>query len=67
MLDNQAIALDLPLRVSIWEDERTRVWVSYHSLDKLADDYSLKDRGTIKVLGRVLENLVSHSVNVYDY
>lgn len=67
MLDNQAIALDLPLRVSIWEDERTRVWVSYHSLDKLADEYSLKDRGTIKILGRVLENLVSHSVNVYDY
>ena len=33
MQDSQAAALDLPLRVSIWEDARGRVWVGYRSMD----------------------------------
>jgi CubicO group peptidase (beta-lactamase class C family)/uncharacterized protein (DUF302 family) len=67
MLDNQAIAIDLPLRVSIWQDERTRVWVSYHSLDRLADQYGIKDAATVQALDYALEKLVDHAVNVYDY
>jgi uncharacterized protein (DUF302 family) len=67
MLDNQAIALDLPLRLSIWEDERGRVWVSYHSMDHLADEYDIKDSGTVQSLSNALEGLVGKAVNVYDY
>jgi uncharacterized protein (DUF302 family) len=67
MLDNQAIALDLPLRLLIWEDERGRVWVSYHSMDHLADEYDIKDSGTVQSLSNALEGLVGKAVNVYDY
>ena len=32
MQDSQPVALDLPLKVSIWEDERQRVWVGYQGM-----------------------------------
>ena len=67
MLNNQAIALDLLLRVSIWQDERSRVWVSFHSIDRLANEYAIKDAATVKVLSRFMENLIARSVNVYEY
>ena len=67
MLDNQAIALDLPLRVSIWQDEHGSVWVSYHNIDRLANEYGIKDPATVKVLNHFMENLVARSVNIYEY
>lgn len=67
MQDNQAIALDLPLRLSVWEDARSRVWVGYHALDRLAAEYGIKDETTVKAMTLALERLVAHAVNVYDY
>lgn len=67
MLDDQAISLDLPLRVSIWQDEHGSVWVSYHSIDRLASEYGIRDAATVKVLTHFMENLVARSVNVYEY
>lgn len=67
MQDNQAIALDLPLRLSVWEDARSRVWVGYHALDRLAAEYGIKDETTVKAMAQALDKLVAHTVNVYDY
>ncbi|MDP1908649.1 MAG: hypothetical protein Q8K85_10115, partial [Hyphomicrobium sp.] len=61
-----AMALDLPLRLSIWEDARNRVWVSYRAMDRLAAGYDVKDPATILALERVLEKLVAKATNVYD-
>lgn len=67
MQSSQAIGLDLPLRVSIWQDERGRVWVAYPSLDALAAEYGVKDTTTIRAMKGALANLVGRAVNVYDY
>ncbi len=67
MQDNQAIALDLPLRLSVWEDARSRVWVGYHALDRLAAEYGIKDETTVKAMAQALDKLVANAVNVYDY
>jgi uncharacterized protein (DUF302 family) len=67
MQGDQAIALDLPLRVSIREDERHRVWVSYRAMDRLAADHGVKDDATVLAMERVLEKLVGRAANVYDY
>jgi CubicO group peptidase (beta-lactamase class C family)/uncharacterized protein (DUF302 family) len=67
MIDNQAIALDLPLRMSIWEDERGRVWVSYQNIDQMAHDYAIDDPATVAALRHFMESLIEHSVNVYNY
>lgn len=31
MQDKQGVALDLPLRVSVWQDKIGRVWVGYET------------------------------------
>jgi hypothetical protein len=45
-----------PLRPSIGEDARGRVWISYHSTDQPFAEYGIKDAATVQALGRVLEN-----------
>ncbi|MDP1839700.1 MAG: serine hydrolase [Reyranella sp.] len=66
MQSSQAVALDLPLRLSIWEDERNRVWVSHHAMDRLAAEYGVKDPATVLALERVLDRLVARATDVYD-
>jgi len=66
MQSSQAVALDLPLRLSIWEDARHRVWVGYHAMDRLAAGYDVKDPATVLALERVLEKLVAKATDVYD-
>lgn len=67
MQDQQAIALDLPLRVSVWQDGRGRVWAGHHSVEALAAEYGIKDQTTTAALERGLKDLVAKAVNVYDY
>jgi len=67
MLDSQASAMDLPLRVLVWEDERHRVWVGYPNMDRMAATYGVKDAPLITNLTKFLDGLVARSVNVYAY
>jgi CubicO group peptidase (beta-lactamase class C family)/uncharacterized protein (DUF302 family) len=67
MIDNQAAAIDLPLRMSVWEDEMGRVWVTYPNTDQMARDYSIDDPATVAALRHFVESLIEHSVNVYSY
>ncbi len=41
MLAAPSIAIDLPLRILIWEDGEGRVWVSYNSLTYLQERHGL--------------------------
>jgi len=67
MQDSQAAALDLPLRLSIWEDARGRVWVSHRSMEGLAAEFGIRDAATVAALERMMEGVVSRAANVYDY
>ncbi|MBX9944093.1 MAG: serine hydrolase [Reyranella sp.] len=65
MQANPAAALDLPLRLAVWEDSRGRVWASYHSLEGLAAEYGIKDTATVAAMAQGLEGLVARTVDVY--
>ena len=65
MQDKQAIALDLPLRLSVWEDARKRVWVSYPSVGDLAGQYGIKDKAVVSAMERLLDGLAARSTDVY--
>lgn len=65
MQEHQAIALDLPLRLSVWEDERGRTWVSYRALDRLAAETGITDKATVLAMESALAGLVARAVNVY--
>jgi uncharacterized protein (DUF302 family)/uncharacterized membrane protein YidH (DUF202 family) len=41
MLAAPSIAIDLPLKILVWEDSQGRAWVSYNSLDYLKERHGL--------------------------
>jgi len=67
MQERQAVAIDLPLRVSVWQDERNRVWVGYQNMKDLGAAYGIKDETTLNVLDKFLGELAANAANVYAY
>ena len=47
MRDERLMALDLPLRMLVWEDEAGQSWLSYHDIREQAREYSLKENRKI--------------------
>jgi len=41
MLTAPSIALDLPIKLLIWEDDQGKVWLSYNSPEYLAERHGL--------------------------
>jgi uncharacterized protein (DUF302 family) len=41
MIAVPAIAIDLPLKILVWEDAEARVWISYNSPEFLRNRYNL--------------------------
>ena len=43
MLAAPSIAIDLPLKILVWEDGQGKVWLSYNSLEYLKDRHGLSE------------------------
>ncbi len=67
MQERQSAAIDLPLRVSVWQDARNRVWVGYQNMDALGATYGINDSATLAAMDKSLSKLVGASANVYSY
>jgi len=67
MQQKQAVAIDLPLRVSVWEDDRNRVWLGYQNMNDLGAAYEIKDETTLNALDKFLGELAINVANVYAY
>lgn len=67
MQAGQSAGLDLPIHLSIWQDERNRVWVGYRSIESIAAEHAIKDPGTVAAMSKAVDGLVRKAVNVYDY
>lgn len=67
MLDKQGVALDLPLRIAVWQDVRGRVWTGYENLDRLSQDYGITDTNTLNKISILMQDLTSNADNVYKY
>lgn len=61
MLASPSIAIDLPLKVLVWEDAGGKVWVSYNSAAYLKERHRVPDE-LIKNLAAV-EALAANSAN----
>ena len=67
MQEQQSAAIDLPLRVSVWQDARNRVWVGYQNMDALGTTYGISDKATLTAMDKFVSELVGKSANVYSY
>lgn len=59
----QTVALDLPQKALIWQDEASKVWVSYNSPDYLAQRHGIKgcDENLSKI-AKALAGIVNLSI-----
>jgi uncharacterized protein (DUF302 family) len=57
MLAAPSIAIDLPLKILIWEDSQGKVWVSYNSTDYIKQRHGLPQELLQNIA--VVETLVS--------
>lgn len=67
MNENQAIGLDLPLRMLVWQDARGRTWIGYPNLDTLAGRYRIEDPVTIAAMSAFMDGVARRAANVYAY
>lgn len=65
MQADQSVALELPLRIAIWQDGAGSTWLGFPRMERLAADYGLQDHPVIPKLQRLLEELVRRAGGVY--
>jgi uncharacterized protein (DUF302 family) len=60
MLAAPSIAIDLPLKILVWEDGQGRVWMSYNSPEYLKNRHSVPDDlvKNISVVGALVQKVV---------
>ncbi len=59
----QTVGIDFPVRVVIWQDNKKRVWVTYNSVQTLADRHQIKDQAeAIKKITAGIERIVNHGI-----
>jgi CubicO group peptidase (beta-lactamase class C family)/uncharacterized protein (DUF302 family) len=67
MQKDQAIGLDLPLRLLVWQDAIGRTWIGYPRIDALADRYGIKDAAVVDALTAFLDRTIGRAANFYSY
>ncbi|MCQ4637591.1 serine hydrolase [Anaerovorax odorimutans] len=65
MQADQSISLELPLRISVWEDEAGSTWLAFPWMQKLAAGYGLAENPVIPKMQKLLETLVRRAGSVY--
>ena len=65
MQADQSISLELPLRISIWEDEAGSTWLAFPRIPRMAAEYGLEKHPVVGKMERLMEELVRKAGSVY--
>lgn len=65
MQETPEISIELPLKISVWEDKNGKVWATFPQMRTIAAEYGLQDEPVVGKMQELLENLVIQSTNVY--
>ncbi|MDC7286458.1 serine hydrolase [Blautia schinkii] len=65
MQADQSIALELPLRIAVWEDEAGSTWLAFPKMKQMALEYGLLNHPVIGNMQKLLEKLVKNAANLY--
>lgn len=65
MQENPAIAIELPLRIAVWEDAAGSVWVAFPQMRPLGAEYGMADSPVIANMQHLLEGIVRRASSVY--
>lgn len=63
MLENPVVALDLPLKIIAWEDDKQQVWLAYNEAAYLQERYALKpDSNSPLDLGKLVSKVLNSNI-----
>lgn len=65
MQADQSISLELPLRISVWEDETGCTWLAFPRLDMTAQEYGLEGHPVVPKMQSLSEQLVKIAASIY--
>ena len=65
MQADQSISLELPLRISVWEDESGSTWLAAPRMKRTAVEYGLENHPAVAGMQRLVETLIREAANVY--
>lgn len=65
MQADQSIALDLPLRISVWEDAKGSVWVAFPQMNKLTAAYGQEGNPVAVKMQSLLEEVAAKACSAY--
>lgn len=66
MQADQSIALHLPLRIAVWEDEAGSTWLAFPKMKLVAEEYGLGSHPIIEKMQKLLESLLKKAANYYE-
>lgn len=65
MAADQSVSLELPLRISVWEDEAGSTWLAFPRLDSVFGEYGLENHPAVPRMQALLEQLVHIGGSIY--
>lgn len=66
MQENPSIAIDLPLKIVVWEDSKGSVWAAFPQMEKIAAKYTDLDKMIIANMQKLLEKLIKKATAIYE-
>lgn len=65
MQENPSISIELPLKISVWEDKNGSVWASFPQMKLMASEYGMEDNPVIGKMQELLEKIVIKAASQY--
>mgnify|MGYP003821141741 CR=1 FL=1 len=62
---DQSISLELPLKISVWEDEAGSTWLAFPRMDTVGAAYGMEGYVTLAAMQSLLEGLVRSAGSIY--
>ena len=58
----QTVGIDLPLKVLVWEDESSQVWIGYNDPAYIAQRHGVSQCSVVENLGKALKSIAETAV-----
>lgn len=65
MQENPSISIELPLKISVWEDKNGSVWATFPQMKQMAANYGMENNPVIGKMQELLEKIVIKSASQY--
>lgn len=63
MQKNPELSIELPLKISIWQDSDGNVWTAFPNMDRVAKEYNLSEDPILEKMQSLLRDIIRKSIN----